>query len=116
MRLTIVWPSIFFLLSDIIVGPVGSSCIGVNPRCIGGRFPTSMCKLYSYCTALCVCKVYDPLERFYVTIGPDPLNGDEISQRSLGVVLTISSGDMRPSGTTAVASIVMAPTPREAKP
>ena len=116
MVLTIVRPSIFFLLGDILVGPVGSSCIGVYPRGISGCFPASVPKLYSNCSALGVCKVYNPLERFYVAVGPNPLDDNEDNQRPFGAVLTISSGDIRPSGTTAVASTMMAPTPREAKP
>jgi hypothetical protein len=83
MRLTIVWPSIFFLLSDIFVGLTGSSCIRANPWGISGCFSASMGQLYSNYSALRVCKVYDPLERFYVTVVPDPLDGDEINQRPL---------------------------------
>ena len=116
MRLTIVRPSIFFLLSDILVSPAGSSCIGTNPWGISGCFSASVRQLYSNYSALRVRKVYDPLEGFYVAVGPDPLDGDEINQRPLQFMPTMSSGDMRPSGTTAVASTRIAPTPREAKP
>jgi hypothetical protein len=77
MRLTIVWPSIFFLLSDIFVGLTGSSCIRANPWGISGCFSASMGQLHSNYSALRVCKVYDPLERFYVTVVPDPLDGDD---------------------------------------
>lgn len=42
-----------------------------------------MRKLYSDYSALCVRKVYDTLEWFYVAVGPDPLGGDEIERRSM---------------------------------
>jgi hypothetical protein len=63
-----------------------------------------------------MCKVYDAFQRLYVAIGPNSLHGHELGRWGMDVILTRSSGDMRPSGTTAVASTTIAPTPREAKP
>ena len=85
-RLTIVRPAIFFLSRDKFVGLMGPSCIGTNPRSMGRCLSTSVRKLYSNYSALGVCEVYDPLEGFYVAVGPNPLDDDKINRSSLQFV------------------------------
>ena len=86
IRLTIVRPAIFFLSRDIFVGLMGPSCIGTNPRSMSRCFSTGVRKLYSDYSALGVCEVYDPLEGFYVAVGPNPLDDDKINRSSLQFV------------------------------
>lgn len=90
-----------------------------DPWSVGARLATRVIELNTDLGTLAVAKFDDSLQRCNLAICPQALKA--VLSTSFFETLhwpkpTASSGDMRPSGTTAVASTQIAPTPRVAKP
>ena len=93
----------------------------MDPWRICGRLPPRMGELHANNGAVGMREVNNSLQRRDLAVRPESLRRIRMSPQvhgdgKIGIALTASCGEIRPSGTTAVASIQIAATPRVANP